>query len=233
MKKVLFFFYALVIFPLFCFAQPSNDAGLWASATIEKKLNKKISLSITEEYRRRENFTALNLLYTDLGAIYKPFDFLKISLVYRSIQKYLIAPNHGTDKTFSFRHRIMLNITVKRKFGNLEASFRERIQVENRDINSSPAGKMPEWYSRNKFEFKYDFHKPISPYVAVELRYQIHNPRAVEADRGWHRNRYFVGLDYKRNEKHSFGIYYMIQQEFNISSPQNLYIVGLEYNLSL
>ena len=85
----------------------------------------------------------------------------------------------------------------------------------------------------NKFEIKYDIHKPITPYIAFEIRYQIRNPRLVEADYGFHRNRYFVGLDYKRNDKHSFGLYYMIQQEYFVSAPQNLYIVGLEYGLSL
>ena len=186
-----------------------------------------MSVFLTEEYRVRENFSQTNLFYTDLGVEVRPLNFLKISFAYRLIEKYLI------DKTFSYRHRAMLNITVKQKFGNFGLSYRQRLQSEVRNIYSSAIGSVPEWYSRNKFELKYDLHKPVTPYIAIELRYQINNPRAVESNRLWHRNRYFVGLDYKKSDKHSFGLYYMIQREYNVSSPQNLYIVGLEYSLSL
>ena len=157
----------------------------------------------------------------------KPFDFLKVSLAYRPIQKYL------DNNTFSFRHRIMLDITYKKKFGKIGFSFRERLQAENRNIYSSEKGHLLEWYSRNKFKFEYDINKPITPYLAVEFRYQINNPRAKESNQMWSRNRYFAGLEYKRNDKHSFGLYYMIQQEWNVSAPQDLYIVGIEYSLSL
>ncbi len=137
------------------------------------------------------------------------------------------------DKTFSYRHRATLNIILKHKFGNFAFSYRQRIQSEVRNVYSSDIGRVPEWYSRNKFELKYDLDKPITPYIATEFRYQINNPRAVTSNGLWHRGRYIVGLDYKKSDKHTFGIYYLIQNEFNVSSPQNLYILGLEYSLSL
>jgi hypothetical protein len=223
MKKARLSLLLLFCFTTKAFSQPSNDAGLWASIGLEKKLTKKFSFLLTEEYRRKENFTRLNLLYTDIGFCYRPFDIFKVSLVYRNIDKFQL------DKTFSFRHRIMLDMTVKKKFNRFALSFRERLQSEVRDLQSSEHGKVPEWYSRNKFELKYDIKKPITPWVAFEFRYQIHNPRMLEADKGWHRNRYFIGLDYKRNDKHSFGLYYMVQQEYDVSAPQNLYVIGIEY----
>jgi hypothetical protein len=209
------------------FAQISNDAGLWTTFNIDKKVKKNFAVFATEEFRLRENFTRLNLFYTDLGFSLKPFSFLKVSLAYRTIQK------NTKENTFSFRHRLMLDITLKKKVGMFALSYRQRIQSEVRDVYSSDFGDIPEWYSRNKFEIKFDLNKPITPYIAAEFRYQINNPRLVEANNTWHRNRYFVGLDYKRNDKNSFGIYYMIQQEYNVSAPQNLYILGLEYDLSL
>ena len=49
----------------------------------------------------------------------------------------------------------------------------------------------------------------------------------------FHRQRYIVGIDYKKNDRDSFGLYYLYQDEFNVSTPQNIYIVGLEYTISL
>ncbi len=226
MKKIaLLFFIAFIT--THSIAQTSNDAGLWATFNINKKLSKKIGVFITEEYRARENFTRNNLLYTDLGVSFKPLDFLKVSLAYRCIEKFQL------DKTISFRHRGMLDITLKKKFGAFGLSYRQRIQAEVRNVYSSDNGSLPEWYSRNKFEVKYDLNKPITPYLAAEFRYQINNPRSAESDNTWHRDRYFVGLDYKRNDKNAFGLYYMIQREYNVSAPQDLFILGVEYSLSL
>ncbi len=227
MRKLTLSLIVSLFFAATAFSQVTNDAGLWCTFSIEKKINKKFSYFFVEEFRQRENFTRINLFYTQPGITYKPFDFLKVSLAYRLIQKY------EPDNTFSYRHRLMLDITAKKKFGKLGVSFRERIQAENRNIYSSAKGRYPEWFSRNKFKFEYDIDKPITPYVGVEFRYQFVNPRATESDMQWSRNRYFFGLDYKRNDRHSFGIYYLIQQEYAISSPQDLYIIGIEYGISL
>lgn len=209
------------------YSQEINDAGLWCTFNLEKQLAKKFNLLLTEEYRIKENFSQNNLFYTDIGAEYKAAKFLKISFSYRNIQKF------SNDNVISFRHRLSLNITLKHKFEHFILSYRQRLQSEIRNIYSSDMGAIPEWYSRNKFEVKYDFDKPIVPYAAIEIRYQIVNPRAVNSNGLWHRNRYIAGLNYKLNDKHSFGLYYLIQNEYNVSIPQNQYIIGLEYNLSL
>jgi hypothetical protein len=127
----------------------------------------------------------------------------------------------------------MLDILLKKKFGGIALSYRQRIQSEVRDVYVSEYGRYPEWYSRNKFEIKFDLDKKITPYFATELRFQISNPRSAESDGLWHRIRYVGGIDYQRNKRDKFGFYYLIQNEFNVSEPQNLYIVGLEYSISL
>lgn len=227
LKKINLLFLIVSGLNAICFSQPTNDAGLWTTFTIEKEFKNNTTVFLTEEYRLKENFTRTNLFYTDIGVSVRPVKPLKISLSYRSIEKYIL------DNTFSFRHRLMLDILVKQKIGNYIFAFRERIQSEVRNIYSSDNGAIPEWYSRSKIQVKYDLHKPITPYIAAELRYQINNPRNIESNRLWHRQRYSAGIDYKQNDRNTFGLYYLIQNEFSVSSPQNLYIVGVEYTLIL
>lgn len=93
-------------------------------------------------------------------------------------------------------------------------------------------GKIPEWFWRSKFELKYDLNK-YTPYIGVELRYQIKDPRNPEFNNGFHRSRTFAGVNYKINKRNSFGIYYLIQNEFEVFDPQTLYILGVEYAISL
>lgn len=227
MKKEILFLLISIGFSCTAFSQVVNDAGLWLTFNLEKKINKRLELFATQEYRRNENFSRTNLFYTDLGTSFKPLGFLKISGSYRFIQKQL------EDHSYSYRHRLMLDILLKKKIGKLTGSFRERIQAELRDIYCSEKGKLPEWYSRNKIELKYDLDKPFSPYAFVEFRYQLNNPRDVESDKMWHRVRYALGIDYKINDKNALAAYYLIQRGFNVSAPQNLYIIGLAYTLSL
>jgi hypothetical protein len=210
----------------YSFSQTINDAGLWTTATIEKEFNK-ASIFLTEEFRLRENLTQINLFYTDIGVSYKVIKPLKISLSYRSIEKY------QPDQTFNYRHRLMLDVTWRSRLGSWTIAYRQRLQSELRNINRSPSGTVPEWYARSKFQVKYDLNKPVTPYIGTELRYQIKDSRNKESDGLWHRVRYFAGLDYKLNDTHALGVYYLIQHEFNVVTPQNLYIVGLEYTLSL
>ena len=207
--------------------QATEDAGLWCTFNVEKILNQKFSLFITEEYRVRENFSQHNLFYTELGATIKPADFIKISLSYRCIEKFV------EDDAISFRHRVSLDVNLKKKAGPLSFTFRQRLQSEYRNLYSSELGAIPEWYTRSKLTIKYDFDKPVTPYIACELRYQINNPRTVEVNNLWHRARYIVGLDYKKSDRNTFGVYYLIQREWDVSAPQNLYILGLEYTLTL
>lgn len=207
-------------------AQNYPDAGSWNTLNLEYGINQKLTGLFTEECRIKENFSRLNLLYTNLGIEYKVTKYFKAALVYRFIEKF------QDDNSFSFRHRLMLDLTLKNKFGKLGLSYRQRLQAEERDMYSSDAGRINEWYSRNKFAVKYDLDKPYTPYASVELRYQLHNPRKIESDQTWHRVRYVFGVDYKLSDKNTFGVYYLIQKEWSVLAPQDQYIVGLEYTLS-
>lgn len=209
------------------FAQVTSDAGLWTTFNIQKKLKNNFSLFLTEECRLKENFTRLNLFYSELGFAVKPFNALKISLAYRMIDKFLI------ENTFSYRHRISLDVSLKKKSGAIALSYRHRLQCEIRNVYQSANGRMPEWYSRNKFELKYALNNSLAPYMAAEFRYQISDPRNVESDKLFHRNRYIAGIDYYKNENSTIGLYYLIQNEFNVSAPEKIYILGLEYTISL
>src|ERR1035437_197110 len=207
-------------------AQNYPDAGSWNTFNVEYGINSKFTVLFTEECRVKENFSRLNLFYTNLGVEYKVTKYFKAALVYRFIDKY------QDDNTFSYRHRLMLDLTLKNKFGKFGLSYRQRLQAEEKDIYSSDAGRINEWYSRNKFAVKYDLNKPYTPYVSVELRYQLHNPRKLESEQTWHRVRYVAGIDYTLNDKNTVGVYYLIQKECNVLDPQDEYIVGLEYTLA-
>ena len=203
------------------------DAGSWNTFAVSYGLNKNFALLFTEELRLRENYSRLNLFYTNLGVEFKMNRYFKTSLVYRWIDKY------QDEDVFSFRHRIMWDATVKFPYKKFTLAYRHRLQIEARNLQSSESGFMPETYSRNKFELSYDINDRLGTYISAELRYQFHDPRNIESEGTWHRSRFQGGFDYELSASSKCGIYYLIQREYNVSTPENLYITGLEYSLSL
>ena len=227
MKKRILLLLLVCFFTCYAFSQAINDAGLWASLNLEKKVSKRLEFVLTQSIRIKENYSSVNLFYTDIGMGIKPFGFMKVVFSYRAIQKARL------DETYSFRHRLTMDVVLKRKFGRVVTSFRQRLQTQVSNVYSSETGKLPEWLAREKLEIKYDLDKPIEPYVSVELRYQLKDPKNMPFNGTWNRVRYTFGLDYKLNDKNAFSLYYIIQRGFNIPEPQNLYITGIAYTLSL
>lgn len=224
---IILFVYCSGLSPLL--SQVRQDAGMWATLSLQHALNKKINLVIDEEFRIKENYQRINLFYTNVGVDYKVNKFLKISPTYRAIQKKRL------DGNYSYRHRLMLDVTVKKKIKKITLSERVRYQIEVQDFYTSKKGKFPEQYLRLKTDVKYDIGKKITPYYSIEFRYQIRNPRGDGPvyDNGFHRVRNVLGAEYEINKKNSINLYYLFQTEFDISTPESIYILGIGYSLTI
>lgn len=224
-------FYLLVISSTlianFTYAQLNNDAGLWNTFSIQYPIKKNYSINFDQELRLKENYSRLNLLYTNIGISYKRKG-LKIEPSYRFINKF------DLDGSVSFRHRLSLDVTYKKKFGKFAISERARYQAEVKNVYSSARAFLPEQYFRLRTMLDYNINDNYSIYYSCELRYQIAVPNSdVVFNETWHRIRNVIGFDYKINFKNTIGVYYLVQNEFNISPPENIYIAGLQYSLGL
>ncbi len=200
------------------------DFGMWNTISVEKKINKKFSVSIDEEFRLKENLSKINLFYTNLGINYKISKKVKAALIYRNTQK------ATDDQGFDIKHRIMLDIVYKEKLSKkFVFQFRQRFQFENNNIYSSRDGRYIESFLRSKFELGYNYSKKLKAYLSEELRFQLHDPRNAESDYGLHRFRTALGFDYNLNADHTVGIYYLMQNEIAVYKPNELSIIGLQY----
>jgi len=218
---------AIVCLPVQSYSQNQPDMGLWTTFSLEKEFTKKLAAGFDQEFRLRENLTRLNLFYTNPYVTYRITKRIKAGLGYRVIEKYMYK-----QQNFSFRHRLMFDLSYKYKIKEFTLSYRARLQGEVKDYNTEELGKVPEYFWRNKLDVKYDFGK-ISPHIGCEVRYQIEDPRNPSSNYGFHRARTYAGLDYKINKTNSVGIMYLLQQEYDIDDPGTGYIVGLEYSVLL
>ena len=129
----------------------------------------------------------------------------------------------------------MFDLTFKKKLKKITLSERIRYQAEVQDFYTSKKGKLVEQFLRFKTDLKFAATDKITPYISCELRYQIHAPRGDGPiyDKGFHRIRNVLGVEYEINKKNAVNLYYLYQTEFNISTPETIYILGVGYTLTI
>jgi len=228
---------ALIFFFITSFTQSSfsqisgGDWRQWTTINIKYQISNKFSTTFREEIRFSDNISRLKLFSSELALAYKPAKFFKAELGYRNIQKYQYQDPLQVDNTFDFEHKFMLNLFLFQKFGSFSFGYRQRIQFEYDHLFTSEEGDVEKWYSRNKFVIQYDSLKRFTPFIAAELRWQISNPKEPEAYHKWDKARWEAGCHYRINQKHSIGVFGLLQHEWN-KLPEDrstLYVVGLMY----
>lgn len=215
------FFFCLFSGSLACPAQ-TNDAALWMSFNIIKKINPAWSLNLSEEVRLNENITEAGTIFTDFGVNYKLNSNFRFSANYRFITK------RRLDDSYDKRHRYYFGLSYKNKFRQMDYTLRLRYQSQYKDIYSSPGGKVPENYIRAKLLLKFDFNKKYTPYIYSEPFFPLNNPKVRSIDNV----RYCAGIEYKFNRMHSLDVFYLVQQEYHVKNPERDFVVGVGYYLT-
>jgi hypothetical protein len=225
MKRIiiiyLFFLFFNCVFFLKVFSQ-ENDAGLWGSLNMEKKINPVLSMTLSEEIRMNENITEPGTVFTDAGINYKIGKLLRISLNYRFILK------RSLDDSYSKRHRLYLDIAIRKKIKPIVISLRTRFQSQLTDFYTSADGKVPEYYSRNKLTLKLDLDKKYRPYLCSEMFTPLSKNARIILDNA----RYCAGIEYEFNRMHAVDVFYLIQKEYNVNDPRIDFITGIGYYLT-
>jgi len=201
----------------------NRDAGLWTSVSFEAKLVKKLSASISQEFRFNENITELGTALTDAGIDYKLSKHFQFSVNYRYIQKHL------SDNNYSFRHRFYVDVKYEKKKKPFQIQFRSRLQDQYADIGRASDGGIPEYYLRNKMSLNLDMDKAYSPYISIELFSPLNFPRTYAFDN----IRASAGVEYSITKHQKVDMYYMIQKELNVNRPGTGFVVGLGYSYKL
>jgi len=200
-----------------------KDAGIWTSLGFEAKLVKKLSATVSQEYRFNENITELGSWISETGLEYKLNKYMKVSVNYRYTLK------RQTNNRYSPRHRFFIDVKAEKKIKPVIFQFRTRFQEEYADIGRAPEGGFSGYYSRNKFSFKFDLDRKWEPYLSFELFSPLHHNQPFLFDN----IRSSAGLEYSVSKHHSIDIYYMIQNEMNVNDPVTDFIGGIGYQFNL
>jgi hypothetical protein len=197
-----------------------NDAGLWTSVNLEKKLSRKVSLHFTEELRFNENISELGMFFSELTGEYRFSKVLSVSGGYRFINK------RSLDDSYSKRHRYLFNLNVKEKVGDLGLNLRIRYQSQYADVESSPDGMVPSNYVRPKLTLKYDLNKKYTPWAYGELFVNVNRADGMLLDN----YRVGAGFEYEFSKRSSLELGYLVNGEVQVADPWTSYIISIGWN---
>lgn len=215
-------FFCFVYAPFSTFAQV-EDAGLWTSVNIEKKITTDFSVELSEELRFNENISELGTVFTEVGGDYKLIKHVTVGASYRFIQR------RRVDDFYSLRHRYTFTATLRYKIKKMAINLRERYVTQYADINTSEDGKIPQKYLGSKLTLKYDLEKKYTPFLYTELFYNLSIPEGNDFDNV----RYAAGFEYEFNKKNSIELSYLVNKEFNVNNPLTSYVIEIAYNFIL
>jgi opacity protein-like surface antigen len=196
-----------------------NDAALWLSAGVNKKISKNLSATVNPEIRLNENMSELSRFYIDAGLNYKIVKNLKAGAYYRFIA------TRKLDNSYQSQHRFYGELQYKFKYRKITTTYRLRYQSQYKDHGAGVDFTTSSNYFRNKVSVKYNTKKRWTPNAEGELWTDVKNKINDNYRVG-------LGIDYEINKRQSLNISYLINREFNVSNPATSYIVFLGYDFS-
>jgi hypothetical protein len=221
MNKLVSFLLGLLFFIVGQAYCQVNDAGLWLSGNIEKKLSQSFAISYSEEVRLMENISEATTIFGDLGLDFKINQHFRISGHYRFIQ------DRRNDDSYALSNRFYANIRYRQRLKPFILVVREQVQSEYKPFNSDEKIN-PALYSRTKAQLKLDLNKKITPYLYAEVFNPLNNFPIAFIDKV----RISTGFEYQWNPRNMIDAGYMIQRSFDIT-PKMDYVICLGYFLSL
>lgn len=202
------------------------------SFTLDKKIVRRLHVSIEEEVRFDSNFGAFDRLQSTLSLNYKIHPNIKIGAGYALINGY-----NSTNQGFkNARHRFMIDVKGTLKYGNWNLSLKERLQLTHRtgeyNVYQNPANAL---MLKSRLTAKYLGFGKVEPYAYFELRNYLNAPvvsaaydgvnygtidgHTQEGEPGWfltgfnggyiNRFRGSLGVDVKLDKRSTLNFYFM------------------------
>lgn len=201
----------------------NDDASLWLNLAGTKELNAKTELQISMQNRIGNNVTQYNQGSLDIGLQYK------LNKLFRVSGDYMFRQRRRLDGSYSTRHRFYLNLFLRKKAGSFTFTYRNRTQMQLKDVYSSEEGSVPTFYNRNKLQVKYELNKRIELYVTEE----VYSPFKGLSEIGIDRSRSSIGMIYNLSKKSSIeGAFYYQQEFYATRQLRRNFIYSLTYNFS-
>lgn len=221
----------------------ADDTGLILEAEAQKKINKKFNVSLSGEFRSRNDWRTADRVALGVGADYKLTKWLKADAGYQLLidnnpQKLTFNPdgtfNNWRPSYWGTRHRIYASLTASVKWQRVTFSLRERWRYTYRPEKTTTRYDFDNEYWEDKDVQSIGKHALRS---RLKMEWDIPNCKftpfaSVELFNNWSlaKTRLTLGSEYTLQKKHVFSLYYRYQNVRDKDEDEsNGHHIGLSY----
>ncbi len=190
------------------------DQEFWMRYGIEKKVNKKMDMTLQWSRRFDDKRTFVKNTFLELGTDYGITKALKVGFSVRRIDRREGRPDRNRI-TFSgrFKHKLY-------KYASM--SYRVRIERQWEE------GEDQRDRFRSKLLLKSSEYKSLPrPYVSAEYFYSLQG--AFDA---WSKKRFKLGLSYDFWTNNELSVAFIVQEDLNMKKPQRDEVWSVDYTYS-
>ena len=211
------------------YAQNNSDLEGWSAIELDLKASKKLSFSISEHLRYRNDISSMKNYFTQVKINYSLFKKLSLSGGLRYITKNDDVGNIQGNKYY-FRYQFDASFNQK-MVKNLVLSLRIRYQNKNQLGLSEDEGDNPIEYTR----FRAGLESRLKPLkLNIKLFAELFNEhQGVDENNGFNRQRFTLKLNRKFKDIGTFGVFYALQDDTSRLVKNSKSIVGFKYTYRL
>lgn len=209
-------------------AQDAEDLEGWGAVELNLKATEKLSFSVSEHLRYRNDITTLRNYFTQVKVNYELFKNFELGGGVRYITD---NDDVGNKQGHEYLFRYQFDAVFNQKIDRVMVSFRFRYQNKNQLGLSESEGDVPTEYTRYRMGLSYKV-KPLK--LNVKLFGEVFNePQSPEENKGFNRHRYTLKLSRKFKDFGAFGIFYALQDDYSTPIKKSKSIVGFKYSYNI
>ncbi|HNI44911.1 MAG: DUF2490 domain-containing protein [Chitinophagales bacterium] len=203
-------------------AQRQNDFILAPSLSIKKRFSPRWSMDFYQQYQIDENVTELGSFYYDLGINYQPHRLWEIGAAYRYIN------TRGIENFYETRHRYYAEIAFEPSIGDINLSFRERVQWQQNAQALADESFSASFVNRFKVGAQYSFNWYWGMAMSGEAN-------SLRREGLWQIARITpsVSTYYRFTNQHKIDVNYRMQKNVGRSNSRTDFILAITYFYTL
>ena len=227
MKRLLILL--VVLLPGGFLAAQNYDFGTEWEATYSRTIVKGTEISIGEELRFKQYSTRFTKTETTVGLSYalfrkklKPHGLkLKLGGSYAFIYRY------NSKHYYEDQHRLNLNVSLTKKFGDWSVGYRMRYQTTFRNERIGTYKYNPQMYLRNRIGVSYTFpNKPWKLSLTEECFQRLNHPSRKIVDEF----RTVATAAYQIDRHNTVSVHLKAATEVQVKNPDRFFAIGFTFD---
>ena len=202
-----------------------QDFQFWSAVELKYKASKKLSLTLEQQLRLRDDASNVDIYFTELGLGYKIDKHFGLGLNGR-----FIRDNDDQGKIQGYENHFRWNIdgSYKHDIKRLDLKYRLRFQSKNEMGLAADQQEPATSTARLKVGADYNFKSwKLDPEFSTEIFDQL------GSDDQFDKIRFTLGTTYQTKSYADFSAFFRMEKELKSLYPKTTNIVGFKYRYTL